>query len=264
MSKAVRDLDRYPEMADRFYIPPSQWDATALVLSEHEARHCTQVMRHREGDEIIVFNGRGEIARARISAAGKNEVRLECLELQIQPEALCRITLAAALIKAERWEWLVEKATELGASEIQPIITERCVVRLGADEVAKKLEKWNRLMIETCKQCGRAWAPQLHLPRKLDSVLSGAKRHDLSLIASLAGSARSIPQVLAGYTSAAPHVLILIGPEGDFSPAEYDMAAHSGLVPVTLGSQVLRAETAALSALSILGQLLHTAPCESV
>jgi 16S rRNA (uracil1498-N3)-methyltransferase len=256
MIKAVRGQGRYPKMADRFYIPLSDWDTTALALSENEAKHCTQVMRHKVGDEIIVFNGRGDIARAQISSAGKNEVRLECLDVKHQAPPPCQITIAAALIKAERWEWLVEKATELGAAEIQPLLTERCVVRLGSDEIAKKMEKWHRLMIETCKQCGRAWAPKLQLPRKLDSVLSEVHQHDLSLIASLVDSSRSIPEALAARQPSASRVMIAIGPEGDFSPAEYELASQSGLIPVTLGSQVLRAETAALSALSILGQLL--------
>ena len=248
-------------MADRFYIPPASWNPAALELAEYEARHCTQVMRHQVGDEIVVFNGAGGLAHARITTVQKHRVTLAALQVLSTPAPTCHITLAAALIKAERWEWLVEKATELGAAEIQPLVTERCVVRLSAEDAARKHEKWQRLMIETCKQCGQVWAPTLRAPRKLDALLADSPSYDLALIASLDPAARSIPQIIAAQASAPARVLVLIGPEGDFSPAEYALAAQSRLLPVTLGTRVLRAETAALSSLSILGQLLlDTAP----
>ena len=243
-------------MADHFHIPPEQWQPAALALTGDEARHCAQVMRKAVGDEIIVFNGRGDLARARITEVKKHIVRLDCLTTEHRAPPATRITLAAALIKADRWEWLLEKATELGATDIQPLRTERCVVRLGPDEAARKHDKWHRLLIEAAKQSRRAWLPVLHPAQSFHDWCASRPASDLSLIASLAPEARPLFQVITEFTTQhgrpAASALIAIGPEGDFTAEESALAHTSGLTPVNLGPHTLRAETAALCALSLL------------
>lgn len=249
-------------MSDRFYIPPAHWDASALVLAEDEARHCTQVMRHREGDEIIVFNGVGNVARARIASVKKNAPALECIAVEHIEQPAVRITLAPALIKADCWEWLLEKATELGVTEIQPLITERCVVKLGADDAARKHDKWQRLIIEACKQSRRAWVPGLHPVRRLDEWCGAdganwANQADLSLVAALDKSALPIKRVV-NQVHIPKTARLIIGPEGDFTPAELQHIIAQGFTPITLGPLTLRAETASISALAILTAELST------
>ncbi len=206
-------------MSDRFYIPLTSWDASALSLIDDEAKHCTQVMRHREGDEIIVFNSIGDVAHARITTIKKNVVALECLNVEHIEQPAVRITLAPALIKADRWEWMIEKATELGVSEIQPLITERCVVKLSADDVVRKHDKWQRLVIKACKQSRRAWVPVLHPVRRLHDWCDMSAKTDLTLVASLGEYA--MPIKTAVKQSGKPTTArLIIGPEGDFSPEE--------------------------------------------
>ena len=247
-------------MSDRFYIAPAHWDASALMLTEDEAKHCTQVMRHREGDEIIVFNGVGDIARARITAVKKNTPALECIAVEHIEQPAVRITLAPALIKADRWEWLLEKATELGVADIQPLVTERCVVKLGADDSARKHDKWQRLIIEACKQSRRAWVPVLHPVRRLDEWCGAdgtnrTNQADLSFVAALDKSALPIKRVV-NQAHAPKTARLIIGPEGDFTPAELQQIIARGFTPVCLGPLTLRAETASIAALAILTDLL--------
>lgn len=242
-------------MSDRFYIPPTSWDASALSLIDDEAKHCTQVMRHREGDEIIVFNSIGDVAHARITTIKKNVVALECLNVEHIEQPAVRITLAPALIKADRWEWMIEKATELGVSEIQPLITERCVVKLSADDVVRKHDKWQRLVIKACKQSRRAWVPVLHPVRRLHDWCDMSAKTDLSLVAALEAKATAIKRVVE-QSRAATAARLLIGPEGDFTPDELQHIITQGFTPITLGPLTLRAETASIAALAILTDLL--------
>ena len=244
-------------MSDRFYIPPDGWNASALTLTDDEAKHCTQVMRHREGDEITVFNGVGDVAPARITSVKKNIVTLECQRVErIEPPAV-RITLAPALIKADRWEWLLEKTTELGVAEIQPLITERCVVKLSAEDAARKHVKWQRLMIEACKQSRRAWVPVLNPVRRLHDWCDMSAKTELSLVASLGEYAMPIKTAVR-QSSKPTTARLIIGPEGDFTPDELQYIVTQGFTPITLGPLTLRAETAALAALAILTAELIT------
>lgn len=248
-------------MSDRFYIAPGQWDAPRLTLADDEARHCTQVMRHRIGDEIVVGNGCGDVARARIAEIRKHEVLLDTLAIEHIPPPGTRITLAPALIKAEAWEWMIEKTTELGVAEIQPMVTERSVVRLGPDEETRKHDKWKRVIIEAAKQCRRAWLPELRPIRPLDEVVGRAAGFDLALIASTAAPATSIKEAVARFAQRhcrrPSSAVMLIGPEGDFTPAEIELASHHQILPVSLGLLTLRAETAALAAVAILSSELQ-------
>ncbi len=243
-------------MPHRFHIPPEKWNATALALEGDEAKHCSQVLRYGVGDEAIVFNGAGDEAVCRIAAIKKNHVSLESLSFTKAAPPRVRITLAPALIKNEAWEWLLEKATELGTTEIMPVITDRSVVRLSSADAARKTEKWRRIFIETGKQCGRAWLPELHEPRAGLNWLAAEKaRWDLIIVASLAEQVVTLPQAFSEFrarTSRPPcTILILAGPEGDFSPDELARIIESGATAVTLGENVLRAETASLAALAV-------------
>ncbi len=245
-------------MPSRFHIQPGNWEADSLQLDGDEARHCSQVLRHREGDEVAVFDGQGRTARCRISKIAKHEVLLDALAIEQAPQPAFRITLAPALIKAEAWEWLLEKATELGASAIQPVITERSIVHLHARDTAKKMGKWNRILIESCKQCGLPWLPELKPPMPLKAFLSSGQPGDLNLVAALAGQTMSVKTAVALSSAKPPHsIRVLTGPEGDFSPAELSSILAAGFSSITLGPQTLRAETAAIVSLALLAEELR-------
>jgi 16S rRNA (uracil1498-N3)-methyltransferase len=165
---------------------------------------------------------------------------------------------------------IIEKATELGATAIAPLISERTVVQVEADDAAKKREKWQRVAIEAAKQCGQNWVPRVQAPRSIKAFFDAGEKFDITLIASLQPDARPIKAALAEYAAAGIgaaarktghpcRVLVLVGPEGDFTPAEISLAKSCGCRPVTLGPIILRTETAAIYCLSVLGHELFAA-----
>lgn len=152
---------------------------------------------------------------------------------------------------------IVQKAVEIGAAEIAPIISDRTVVRLEEDEATQKQAKWQTIAIEAAKQCGQNWLPQVRKPMTLAQFFTAPARFDLQLIGSLQPDAQHLKRVLADYTAhhngAHPaSVLMLVGPEGDFTPAELNLARTHGCHPITLGPIILRVETAAIYCLSVL------------
>jgi len=153
-------------------------------------------------------------------------------------------------------ELIVQKAVEIGASEVVPLISERTIVRLAEGEASHKRAKWQLVAIEAAKQSGQNWLPEVQTPRSLPQFFADAGQHDLQLIGSLQSEALHLKAILADYsamhTSKPARVLMLIGPEGDFTPAELNLARAHGCRPTTLGPIILRVETAAIYCLSVL------------
>ena len=240
----------------RFYISPDEWNPDALVLSGSEAHHARNVLRLQPGDKAVLFNGRGRELTAEVTALSAREVTLRKLHETSTPPLRCRITLGQAIPKGKNMDLIVQKAVEIGASEIVPIMSDRTIVRLDTDEAAQKQEKWQAIAIEAAKQCGQNWLPEVQTPRTLAQFFAGRPRFDLQLIGSLQSDALHLKKILADYTNEhadrPASVLMLIGPEGDFTPAELNLARSNGCRPITLGPIILRVETAAIYCLSVL------------
>lgn len=236
----------------RFYLP----DLEHLVLSGGEAHHATHVLRLKEGDSVNVFDGRGHEAQCAVREISADSILLKLLVKGNTLPLSCRITLAQAVPK-KNMDLILQKATELGVFSILPLVSERTIVQLDEQDT-KKLERWRAICLEACKQSGNNWLPELQPPLKARDFLADMaeqkKGFDLKLIASLQPDSRALKKVLADSPrfSAPSSVLILIGPEGDFTPAEINLAKSAGCAPLSLGPLVLRAETAALYALSII------------
>ncbi len=244
----------------RFYLPPSEWKLESLVLTGDEFHHCRDVMRCGVGDRVVVFNGAGTEADAEIVAMDRQGASLKVWTVSETPRPAAALTLGQAVPKGKNMDLIVQKATELGASTIVPLLSERTVVRLDPGEAQKKQEKWQRVVIEACKQCGQNWLPEVALPVGVDTFLAkagpSAGRGELRLVAALTDEARSLGDLLADLEPAdsrPTRATVLIGPEGDFTPAEMSLALGNGFQPLTLGPIVLRSETAAIYALSVLG-----------
>ncbi len=234
----------------RFHLPAAAWSSPHLTLTNDEAAHCSRVMRKQPGDEIEIFDGAGRVAVCEIVQVSKSEVQAKIVsEARVEPFQTA-IHLLPALIKAEPFEWLLEKAVELGAASIQPVITERCVVHLDAAQTEKKLAKWRRYMVESAKQCHTPFVPDLMAPVSFATALKITA--DLKLIPALSEHSRTLKQM-----PPAASVAVLIGPEGDFTSQEEAQAFAAGFAPVTLGPLILRAETAAIATLAILGHELR-------
>lgn len=237
----------------RFHLSATEWFPPHLTLTGDEAQHCGRVMRKQPGDIIEVFDGAGRVAVCEITHVSKTEVQAKITsESRLEPFQTS-IHLLPALIKAEPFEWLLEKAVELGAASVQPVITERTVIHLDAAQTEKKLAKWRRHMIESAKQCHTPFVPELHAPVTL---ATGVKfQAEFKLIPALSEHTRTLKQALPA--TQLNSVAVLIGPEGDFTADEEAQAFAAGFVPVTLGPLVLRAETAAIATLAILGHELR-------
>jgi 16S rRNA (uracil1498-N3)-methyltransferase len=252
--------------APRFYIRPENWTNNAPVLAGAEAHHARDVLRLRAGDQAVLFDGRGHELTAEISEIGRREIRFSVIQEREAPPRACRIILAQAIPKGKNMDLIVQKAVELGAAEIVPIISERTVVSLNEKERRSKQAKWQQIVIEACKQCRQNWMPEVREPialKQLFSEKSSATPHprertkpDLGLIASTRDDSLHLREVLRRFESkheARPaRVTVLVGPEGDFTPSEYGNAAEAGFQAITLGPIILRVETAAIYCLSVL------------
>ncbi len=244
----------------RAYAPTAAADAAEIRLSPEESHHLVTVNRCGRGDPVVVFDGRGRewltecIDPARAAAVLRVKETKQAIPLP------CAITLAQALPKGAVMDDIVRQATEVGAARIVPLLSERTQVHLEGDRAGKKTEKWRTAAIEAAKQCGNPWLPEIAPLQTLAAFIPAAKDYDLKLIASRHAGTTTLKKSLATYAAKhgrAPHsVLWLVGPEGDFSPAEMTAAITAGFQPITLGPLVLRSDTAAIYSLSILSHEL--------
>ena len=242
----------------RFYVSPENWDPRAIALRGSEAHHARDVLRMKRGEKVILFNGRGREITAEIADLAGAEIRLRKLHEAETPPLRCRIVLGQAIPKGKNMELIVQKSVEIGAAEIVPIISDRTIVQLDPETAAQKQAKWQQIAIEAAKQSGQNWLPDVHAPKKLVEFFSTASEQsfDLRLIGSLQPDARHLKKILETHSSEhgdrPRNVLMLVGPEGDFTPAELALARRHCCEPITLGPIILRVETAAIYCLSIL------------
>ncbi len=240
----------------RFYISPENWNPHALALTGSEAHHARDVLRMKPAEKLVLFNGRGREITAEIVDLRGDRIQLRKLHEAETPALRCQIILGQAIPKGKNMDLIVQKAVEIGAAEIAPIISDRTVVQVDPENVAQKRAKWQQIAIEAAKQCGQNWLPQVHEPRSLGDFFAASATFDLRLIGSLQPDAQHLKEILADYSSEHRHlpgsVLMLVGPEGDFTPAELALARRHGCHPITLGPIILRVETAAIYCLSIL------------
>ncbi|MGC1479678.1 MAG: 16S rRNA (uracil(1498)-N(3))-methyltransferase [Chthoniobacterales bacterium] len=244
----------------RFFLSPDSLLQDTPSLTGEEAHHCLNVLRHSVGDRVVLFDGRGNEATATIEGADKGSADLKVVHRGRSSPLECRITLAQAVPKGKNMDLIIQKAVELGAAEIIPLLSERTVVQLDSGEAAAKQSKWQTVALEACKQCGQNWLPKVAKPLTTREFFDGSKPSGLALIASLQSDARPIKTVLADYAEQnggePSELTIYVGPEGDFTPAELGLAKSNGAQPVTLGPIILRTETAAIYCLSVLGHEL--------
>jgi len=261
----------------RAYAPAASAAAMEIRLTPEESHHLVTVNRCGRGDPVTAFDGHGREWVTECTDPSKSAAMLRVKESR-QAKALSHeITLAQALPKGATMDDIIRQATEIGAARIVPLLSERTQVHLDGDRAEKKIEKWRITAIEAAKQCGNPWLPEITAIQNLAAFLSrwspistsatgvvmenDAHHYDLKLVASLHAGATTLKKSLGHYVAKHGHpprkVLWLIGPEGDFSPAEMTAAITAGFQPVTLGPLVLRSDTAAICALSILSHELQ-------
>src|ERR1044071_8964821 len=168
----------------RFYISPENWNPGALALRVSEAHHARDVLRVRPGEKVILFNGQGREITAEIADFTDEEIRLRKLHETETPPLQSRLVLGQAIPKGKNMELIVQKAVEIGATEIAPIISDRTIVQIDSESAAQKQSKWQQIAIEAAKQCGQNWLPHVHAPRKLSELfpVTSDEPFDLQLI----------------------------------------------------------------------------------
>lgn len=247
----------------RFYAEPEAFLHTPgqVTLSEEESRHLRDVLRLRAGDEARVFDGEGrEFACIVVEAGGrKGAARLEVrgpVEPP-RPESTLELTLAVALLKGEKFDLVVQKATELGAARVVPVETKRADVRLRDERDAqRRVERWRRLTLEAAKQSGRARVPTVEEPSPFAVFVESASRIHEARILFAEGGGTSLDSLLTTTTGERPTAITaLVGPEGGWEDEEVAHARTHGWHIITLGGRTLRAETAAITVCVLLQNL---------
>jgi len=251
----------------RFYCPSALDTGAEVSLPAGTARHV-QVLRLQPNDEITLFNGQGGEFKAVVMHMGRSEVSVRVGEHQaIERELNIYVHLWSGITANERMDWLLEKATELGAATLLPITAERSVLKLKGERADKKLAHWQAIAVASSEQCGRNRVLQVGQASTLEQALgqlsaAQAPSQAARWVLSLSPGTRLLHEMIQTIRSTHDHdatqpteIIVLSGPEGGLSPAEEAQAIAAGFLPVSLGNRVLRAETAPVAVLSAVGCL---------
>jgi 16S rRNA (uracil1498-N3)-methyltransferase len=245
----------------RFYAPPAAFgpDEKSVTLSGEETRHARGVLRLQSGDEIFVFDGGGREFHCIIQTINRDSTELTVIAevAPTRPESSLNLTLAIALLKGEKFDLVIQKATELGVKRIVPVDTERADVRLRDNEGAhKRVARWRRIALEAAKQTGRAYVPEIVAPLTSKLLLTSAAGKEISTnVTRLMFSerdGRSLSEATNSFAGQPTEIVALVGPEGGWTNEEIELAREGGWEIVTLGGRTLRAETAAIVAVTLL------------
>lgn len=232
----------------RFFIDEPLTDI--VTIQGEDAHHITNVLRYKVGQSLIVVDDSGKIAQTEITSINQNQVVVKITEyLEANTEAAIEVTLAQCLPKSDKMDFIVQKAVELGVSNICPLVSENCVVKYDAAKKEARQKKWQKIANEAAKQCGRTILPTVepivsfkNLFLELDS--------NIEILMCYEGQADCSLKTLLT-TTMASKFLIIIGPEGGFSPAEVQLCKEKDVKVVTMGPRILRTETASLAAVSL-------------
>jgi 16S rRNA (uracil1498-N3)-methyltransferase len=229
----------------------------SLTLDARESHHLVRVLRARLGDGVVVLDGKGRRYAGSIMTADAKGVgiKVDAVE-QVEPPA-CRLTLLQSIPKGKTMDLILRMATEIGATSVRPVFTDQGEVQIKGERLASKVEKWRTTMIESCKQCGLAYLPELAAPVALRDWLAPhpVADGDMRVVASLEAGSRPLGDVL-DVAGGLKEVVVAVGPEGDFTEREYAALREAGFQAVRLGANVLRSETAAAYIMSVVDQRL--------
>lgn len=228
----------------RFFAPVSNFSDATVTLGEDETRHMRDVLRLRIGEEVYVIDGEGREMRCRIDSIEKKQAGLTIIETAAPPasESPLDLTLAVAILKGDNFDLVIQKAVELGVTGLVPLETERSDVKVS--DARKKIERWNRIILEASKQSGRATFMRIGEPRSVVDLLHNAEGAVMVFTENGGGA---MPKEVVD-----KRLTAVVGPAGGWSASELDLARSVDAILVTLGGRVLRAETAAIAAAALL------------
>ncbi len=233
------------------FVTPDALKADPVVLSAEESHHLARVLRVEAGQEMTLFDGQGTRAKGVIDTITKKEVTVRVTKRELIAPPAVEITLIQAVCKPDRFEMILQKATELGVRTIQPVVTQNASLPQG--KIDKMINRGEAIIRNAAQQCGTAWLPKFQGLEKISSIFPNLGNFDAVFIGSLEAGARPFREVFQTLEkSGIQRVALLIGPEGDFTEEEVNAAVEAGAIPVTFGKQILRTETAAIFGLSVL------------
>jgi 16S rRNA (uracil1498-N3)-methyltransferase len=249
----------------RFFIEPERSRGMQIELSEREVHHAATVLRLREGDRVAALDGAGSQMLCLVEKIGRRSIILRVTERSSVSRLPYELTLVQALPKGKTMEMIVQKATELGAARVVPILAERTVTHLDEESAETKVQKWNWIAIDAIKQCGNPWLPRISSPVTPGRFLAEEECAELNLLATFQTDAKQARVHLRDFLSESgkkpKSVSVWVGPEGDFTPGEIEAIRSAGALPITLGPLVLRSDTAAFYCLSVLSYELQSENC---
>ncbi|MGE0131442.1 MAG: 16S rRNA (uracil(1498)-N(3))-methyltransferase [Blastocatellales bacterium] len=232
----------------RFYAPPAQISNSSVTLEAEESHHLTRVLRLNEGARVFVFDGEGSEYECEVARVAKREVELRALRrLDGAVESPLRLTLAQALIKGDKFDWVVQKATELGVTRIVPLVTEHSGVRRAEDRAEQRIQRWRRISLEALKQSGRRRLVEISEPEPFEDFCESAGSGCL-IFSERDG--RTLREVSAEMPNAS-QIGLCVASEGGWSERELQRAEANNFTAVHLGSRILRTETAAIAAVTL-------------
>lgn len=236
----------------RIYCPAKNITTNKIIISDKkQLHHLVTVMRHKQGDGLFVFDGESKEYECAIDKLAKNNVELAILGVRkYAPAKGLHISLACAMPKKTKMDYIIEKATELGVEKIIPLKTERTIVELSQERLTHKLSRWQNIINEACEQSTRIRLPELSPVSSFKNAVREAKAHDLALIPHLGAGNKHIKDAVSGFSGKS--VIVFIGPEGDFTEREISLAKACGCVAVSLGENVLKVDTAAIAVVAFL------------
>ena len=245
----------------RFYAPPRAFTNgfDSVELASEEARHLRDVLRLKPGDEVYVFDGTGKEFRCHIEESRRDAARLKIIN-EVEParrESPLLLTLAVALLKGEKFDLVVQKATELGAARIVPVVTTHADIRLRDEsDAAKRVARWQRIALEAAKQSGRAVVPEVDSPVSFESLIQSAPANSPTVRLMFSErDGQSLSEARKKFSGTLSSLTALVGSEGGWTDEEIADALDAGWIIVTLGGRILRAETAAITVAALLQHL---------
>jgi len=236
----------------RLYIPRPLETGAVCAAAADQARYLKTVLRMREGDPLLIFNGTGWEYKAVIRRRTADGIELEITGRRALPAAEIHVTLCQAVPKAEKMDGIIRHATELGAERIVPFLAERSVPRWQSEQLPRKRERWQKIAVEASRQCGRPDIPEIGEIVTFERMLRDVPESGLRLIPWEEETKTGIREILRDPArSGMKEFVLVIGPEGGFSAGEIELARQAGFLSVSLGKRVLRVETASLAVLAI-------------
>ena len=234
----------------RFYITNVGPGKTAEITDATQVHHLRDVLRLKAGDKIAIFDDSGVEYAGTIRALDRKHVEINIESAQpVETGGKPKLTIACSIPKKAKMDDIIDKLTQLGVDVIIPLATERGMVKIGEEDAAR-YTRWRKIALNAAEQSRRSQLPRISPVTSLPDLLTAVEDYDLKLIPTLTGVTRPLREVVTG--TKAVNVLVLIGPEGDFSPAEVDLALAQGFIAVSLGQTVLRVETAAVAVASFI------------